>query len=98
MWYGNAGSGLCPEADLMDIWMFEDTMIHGTPVGPAHSKYVWLHFRDFTTGDPTSMYGSSSLYGEKGITNVPCIYGDPNLIIYSPEWTSPEPEDSPLFG
>lgn len=98
MWYGNAGSGLCPEADLMDIWMFEDTMIYGIPVGPAYSKYVWLHFRDFTTGDPTSMYGSSSLYGEKGITNVPCIYGDPNLIIYSPEWTSPEPEDSPLFG
>jgi hypothetical protein len=94
MWYGNAGSGLCPEADLMDDWFFEDALEHGIPVGRAYSEYIWLHYRDFTTGDPTAMYGSSSLYGGDGITTVHCIYGDPNLIIYSPEWTSPQAIDS----
>ncbi|RLF29479.1 MAG: hypothetical protein DRN05_01570, partial [Thermoplasmata archaeon] len=89
MFYGNAGSGLCPEADLQDDEFFTDAMINGIPVGPAYSKQVWLHYRDFTTGDPTSMYGSSSMQ----VTTVQCIYGDPNLIIYSPEWESPVPVD-----
>jgi len=95
-WYGNAGSGLCPEADLQDDEFFKDTMINGLSVGKAFSKQVWLHYRDFTTSDPTSMYGPSSTYGGEGITTVQCIYGDPELIIYSPEWTSPTPVDSPL--
>ena len=88
--YGNAGSGLCPQADLQDDWFFEDAMVYGTPVGPAFAKTVWLHYRDFTTGDPTSMYGPSSL---EPITTVQCIYGDPNLILYSPDWTAPIPID-----
>jgi hypothetical protein len=94
MWYGNAGSGLCPEADLMDDWFFEDTLYHGLNVGEAYSQYVWLHFRDFTTSDPTAMYGPSSLYGGEGITTVHSIYGDPNLILYSPDWEIPNPVDS----
>ena len=77
----------------MDCCFFEDAMIHGEPIGKAYSKYVWLHFRDFTTGEKASMYGPSSM---KGVTTINCIYGDPNLIIYSPEWISPEPVDSPL--
>ena len=93
-YYGNAGSGLCPEADLQDDQFFRDTLIHGEPIGQAYSHQVWLHFRDFTTKDPTSMYGPSSMYGGDGITTVQCIYGDPNLIIYSPEWTSPVPVDA----
>jgi len=93
MWYGNAGSGLCPEADLMDDWFFEDAMMHGEPAGLAYSKYVWLHYRDFTTGDPTSMYGPSSM---DEVTTIHCIYGDPNLILYSPDWASPVPVDSVL--
>lgn len=88
LWYGNAGSGLCPEADLQDDEFFKDSMIYGEPVGQAFSKQVWLHYRDFTTKDPTSMYGPSSLYD---VTTVQVIYGDPNLIVYSPEWTSPTP-------
>jgi len=94
MWYGNAGSGLCPEADLMDDWMFEDALVYGESVGEAYSKYVWLHFRDFTTADPVAMYGSSTLYGTEGITTVPVIYGDPNLVLYSPDWQLPSPIDS----
>ena len=77
----------------MDDWFFEDAMMHGEPVGLAYSKYVWLHYRDFTTGDPTSMYGPSSM---KGVTTINCIYGDPNLILYSPDWTAPVPVDSVL--
>ncbi|MCX6667347.1 MAG: PQQ-binding-like beta-propeller repeat protein [Euryarchaeota archaeon] len=96
VWYGNAGSGLCPEADLQDDEFFKDALTYGEPIGPAFSKQVWLHYRDFTTSDPTSMYGPSSLYGGEGVTTIQCIYGDPNLIIYSPDWTSPVPVDSPL--
>jgi hypothetical protein len=88
--YGNAGTGLCPEADLQDDMFFRDVMISGEPIGPAYSKQVWLHFRDFTTSDPTSMYGSSSMQ----VTTIQCIYGDPSLIVYSPEWTAPTPIDA----
>jgi hypothetical protein len=95
-WYGNAGTGLCPEADLQDDEFFKDVMIKGEPIGPAYSQQVWLHYRDYTTGDPTSIYGPSSLYGGAeggGVTTRQVIYGDPNLIIYSPEWTAPIPVD-----
>ena len=46
-----------------------------------------LFFRDYTTGDDASMYGGSSLKSD----TVHCIYGDPNLIVYSPDWYIPEP-------
>ena len=95
-WYGNAGSGLCPQADLLDDWFFEDALINGYNIGESYSKYLWLHQRDFTTSDPTPMYGVSSLYGDDGITTIPVIYGDPALIVYSPEWSSPEPVDSDI--
>jgi len=98
LWYGNAGSGLCPQADLLDDWMFEDCMLNGLPIGESYSKYIWLHQRDFTTSDPTAMYGSSSLYGDTGITTIPVIYGDPNMIIYSPEWSEPTAIDSDIQG
>jgi hypothetical protein len=99
MWYGNAGSGLCPQADLLDDWMFEDCMINGLTVGEAYSKYVWLHHRDFTIGEGNphfeeTMYGPSSIYGSDGITTVPVIYGDPTIVIYSPEWSEPDAVDS----
>ncbi|MCK4902729.1 MAG: hypothetical protein KAS76_05160, partial [Thermoplasmatales archaeon] len=87
MWHGNAGSSLSTQAELLNNWLVDDTMIHGMNVGEAYSQYVWLHQRDFTIpeGDPhfeESMYGPSSLYGDDGITTIPVIYGDPNLIMY----------------
>jgi hypothetical protein len=88
--YGNAGTGLCPEADLQDDLFFRDVMINGMAIGPAYSKQVWLHFRDFTTSDNTSMYGTSSMQ----VTTIQCIYGDPGLIVYSPEWQAPVPIDA----
>lgn len=96
-WYGNAGTGLCPEADLADDLFFDSTLINGQAIGPAFSTQVWLHYRDYTTSDPTAMYGPSTLYGGAaggGVTTRQVIYGDPNLIIYSPEWTAPVPIDS----
>jgi hypothetical protein len=92
--YGNAGSGLGYEADLQDDMFFRDSMIKGEPIGIAFSHQVWLHYRDYTTSDPTSMYGPSTLYGADGITTIQCIYGDPSLIVYSPEWQTPVPIDA----
>jgi hypothetical protein len=71
----------------MDDLFFESTMIDGENVGQAYSKQVWLHYRDFTTLDPVSMYGSST----RQVTTVQCIYGDPTLVLFSPEWNSPVP-------
>ncbi|UCF50088.1 MAG: PQQ-like beta-propeller repeat protein [Thermoplasmatales archaeon] len=85
IWYGNAGSGLCPQEDLMDDYYFEKIMLEGESIGEAYADLVWLFQRDFTTGDDMPMYGVSSLQ----LTTVHCIYGDPTLVIYSPEWTQP---------
>jgi len=87
MGYGNAGTGLCPEADLADDHMFTDVMVNGMSVAQAFSHQVWLHYRDYTTNDLTSRYGPSSAQ----VTTIQIIYGDPSLIIYSPEWQSPVP-------
>ena len=62
LWFGNAGSGLTPQEDLMDNQVFERAMVYGEPVAKAFADKVWLHLRDYTTKDPTAMYGPSSLY------------------------------------
>jgi hypothetical protein len=103
MWHGNAGSSLSTQAELLNNWFVEDSMINGLNVGESYSQYVWLHQRDYTIpeGDShfeESMYGPSTMYGADGITTVPVIYGDPTLIIYSPEWTEPAVIDSPITG
>jgi hypothetical protein len=90
MWYGNAGTGTAPQADYMDELLTTKVLIEGESIGKAFSDMVWLFYRDFTTKDDMPMYGISSLQ----ITTVQCIYGDPTLIIYSPDWTRPEPIDA----
>jgi hypothetical protein len=87
LWYGNAATGLRPEADLMDDVVFDRTMIHGESVGQAYSREVWLHYRDFTTLNPVAMYGLSTSL----VSTVQVIYGDPTLVLFSPEWSSPVP-------
>ncbi|UCF12214.1 MAG: hypothetical protein JSW06_09255 [Thermoplasmatales archaeon] len=87
--FGDAGSGPFPGPDIVVDKSIIDALIYGEPIGQAYSKYIWIIIRDFTTDDPTSMYGSSSMDQD----SLKCIYGDPNLIIYSPEWTSPVPVD-----
>jgi hypothetical protein len=88
-WVGNAGEMYSNVMEEQDEMLFQDAMIKGESIGPALSKYIWLYSRDYTTGDPAIMYNESSLQ----LNIIPCIYGDPNLIIYSPEWTSPVPAD-----
>jgi hypothetical protein len=90
LWYGNANTGTCPEADLADDQVFQDTLVNGISIGVSFSHQVWLHYRDFTYFDNTSMYGPSSM----SIDSIQVIYGDPSLVFYSPEWTSPVPIDA----
>jgi len=85
--YGNAGTGLCPQADLLDDDWMNDMLIEGDNFGESFSRYVWLHQRDYTTKDPTAMYGSSSM----AVTNMQVIFGDPTMVCYSPEWIEPVP-------
>jgi len=93
LWYGNAGTGLCPQEDLLDDCWMKDMMVNGTSVGQAFSKYVWYHQRDFTAKYVdmdiynTALYGSSTM----DVTNVQVIFGDPTLTVFSPEWTEPTP-------
>ncbi|RLF59846.1 MAG: hypothetical protein DRN27_01385 [Thermoplasmata archaeon] len=86
-YFGNAGSGLTPQEDLMDNEVFMQAFMYGDSISYAFSNEVWRHLRDYTTGDPTAMYGTSSI----GLTTMQCIYCDPALIGYSPEWTNPIP-------
>ncbi len=90
IWYGNGNTGLCPEADIGDDEVFKLTLLHGVSIGEAFADQVWLHYRDFTTGDPTSMYGPASMT----VSSIQVIYGDPSLVVYSPEWSSPVPIDA----
>jgi hypothetical protein len=87
IWYGNSGTGSNPQCEILDYWMFEGMLVNGLSIGESLSNIIWLLQRDFTTGDPTAMYGISSL----GRTNVHVIYGDPTMRIYSPDWTEPIP-------
>jgi hypothetical protein len=89
-WYGNANTGLGGEADQGDDSMFNEALINGEPIGVAWSHQVWIHYRDFTTGEHSSMYGFST----SQVDSIQVIYGDPALIVYSPEWTSPVPIDA----
>ena len=85
--YGNAGTGLCPQSDLMDDNWMRDMCQNGDNVGESFSRYVWLHQRDYTTLDETTLYGASS----NQVTNMQVIFADPTMTVYSPEWTEPVP-------
>jgi len=87
LYYGNSGTGRSPQCELMDYSMFGDMLQKGYGIGEAHSNYIWLHQRDYTTGDPTAMYGTSS----GPLTNVHVILGDPAMTVFSPEWIEPTP-------
>ncbi len=87
VYFGNGNTGLCPQEDLLDDWWIHDMMVYGSSIGEAFSKYLWLHQRDYTTMDPTTIYGTSSLQ----VSNEQMIYGDPTITVYSPEWTEPIP-------
>lgn len=89
-WFGNAGNLYSDQMEHQAELLFQGVLINGEPIGPALSKYSWLFSRDYTTEDPYSMYNFYSLQ----TTPIPCFYGDPNLHIYNPGWSSPVPVDA----
>jgi hypothetical protein len=90
LWYGNGGSCYGIQATLLDNWVFYDVLTLGKNFGESFSKYFWIFDRDFTTGDPTTMYGTSSLF-QGYLSNVQVIFGDPTMTCYSPDWIEPIP-------
>ena len=90
LWFGDCGSTYGIQSILHDNWMFYDVLVLGKNFGESYSKYQWIFDRDFTTGDPTTMYGSSSFF-QGGLSNVNAIYGDPTMTCYSPDWIEPIP-------
>jgi hypothetical protein len=90
--FGNAGTGLCPQADLLDDNWMRDVCVYGDSIGESLSRYWWLHQRDYTAKPGSeerekSIYGSSSM----SVTNMQVIFADPTMTLYSPEWTEPTP-------
>jgi hypothetical protein len=90
--FGNAGTGLCPQADLLDDNWMRDMLEYGDSIGESFSRYVWLHQRDYTA-KPGSVERESSIYGSSSmaITNMQVIFADPTMTCYSPDWTEPTP-------
>jgi hypothetical protein len=93
MWYGAAGSTYGVQDDLHNEWIFHDVLVEGDSFGPSESRYQWLFNRDFTTLDPTTLYGRSTLFQltSGGLTNVKVLYGDPLQTCYAPSWVEPTP-------
>jgi hypothetical protein len=90
LWFGNIGSNYFAEDNLHNCLEFQDILVNGMSFGEAHSKYVWKLDRDYTTCDPTTLYGTSSFFAD-ALLNVHTIYGDPTMTVYSPEWIEPIP-------
>jgi len=93
LWYGAAGSTYGVQDDLHNDWIFHDVMMYGDSFGASESRYQWLFNRDFTTLDPTTLYGRSTLFqlSSGGLTNVKVLYGDPTMTCYAPDWIEPTP-------
>jgi hypothetical protein len=99
MWYGNANTGRSPQTDFMDSWWFEDFFINGMGIGESHANILWLFGRDYTTMDPTTIYGDSSMDSSaqvsgdgEGLVNTWVYFGDPTLQLYRPDWDEPIPQ------
>jgi len=90
--FGNAGTGSCPQADLLDDSWIRDMLEKGDSIGESFSRYVWLHQRDYTA-KPGSVERESSIYGSSSmkVTNMQVIFADPTMTCYSPDWTEPTP-------
>ncbi len=93
LWYGAAGSTYGVQDDLHNSWIFHDVLVEGDCFGASESRYQWLFDRDYTTLDPATLYGSSTLFqfSQGGLTNDKVIYGDPLMTCYAPDWVEPMP-------
>jgi len=93
IWFGAAGSTYGIQDDLHNNWIFHDVLAEGKGLGESQSEYQWLFNRDFTTLDPATLYGRSTLFqlAQGGLTNVKVLYGDPTMTCYAPDWIEPLP-------
>jgi len=92
LWYGNCGSAYGIQDDLHNMWMFHDMLVEGKGIGESKAKYQWIFDRDYTTCDPATLYGRSSLF-QGYLSNVHGLFGDPTMTCYSPDWIEPAPVD-----
>ncbi|MBS3748487.1 MAG: hypothetical protein KGY67_02170 [Candidatus Thermoplasmatota archaeon] len=90
LYAGCLGSGYVLVDDLYKSWILRDILIKGYTIGEAFSLSHWIINRDFTTGDPTSVYGEASFFAD-GISSNNVIFGDPTLQVYHPSWQEPVP-------
>ncbi|MCU0849661.1 MAG: hypothetical protein MUC80_00090 [Candidatus Thermoplasmatota archaeon] len=86
-WIGNQGTGINTDLEAQMEQLLYSVLIDGDCIGLALSRYIWVYTRDYTIENSTSMYNASFLYNKFH----PYIFGDPDFIIYSPEWTVPVP-------
>ncbi len=94
LWYGCAGSAYGVQDDLHNSWIFHDMLVEGKGIGESEAQYQWMFNSDYTTCDPTTLYGRSTLFqfsSGGGLTNCKVIFGDPEFQIYNPTWVEPEP-------
>jgi len=78
LYYGNSNTGRSPQTDMQDSIWFEDFLVNGMSIGEAQTEILWNFDRDYTTCDPTSLYGESSTDGD-GLVNTWVVFGDPTL-------------------
>ena len=90
LYAGCLGSGYTLVDDLYKSWIMRDILIKGYTVGEAFSRSHWIVNRDFTTGDPSSVFGAASFFAD-GISSNNVIFGDPTLQAYNPAWEEPIP-------
>ncbi|MGC9307706.1 MAG: hypothetical protein ACP5FL_02890, partial [Thermoplasmatota archaeon] len=93
LYQGCCGSSYGVQDDLHNNWIFHDVMVLGHGIGESQSRYTWIFNRDFTTMDPTTLYGRSTHFqpSQGGLTNINVLFGDPTMTCYNPNWTEPEP-------
>jgi hypothetical protein len=90
---GCLGSGYTLVDDLYKSWILRDLLIKGYTIGEAFSTSNWIINRDYTTLDPSSIYGGATFFAD-GISSNNCIFGDPTIQIYNPNWIEPLPIES----
>lgn len=87
---GCTGSGYTLVDDFYKSLIIRDFCIKGMTIGEAFSQNNWLVNRDYTTLDPTTIYGEGTFFAE-GIHSVNVIFGDPTIQLYNPTWNEPTP-------
>jgi hypothetical protein len=87
---GCSGSGYTLVDDFYKSLIIRDFLIKGWTIGESFSLNNWIVNRDYTTLDPTTIYGRGTFFAA-GIHSVNIIFGDPTTQCYNPTWVEPTP-------